>query len=342
MNGRIDSKTIMDAAQRAASWLTSQQAPDGRYGEEDDLNAYYKSPYPLRIAGQPAAASRCLGYVIRRYMTPDGDFFNSPAERTAGTYTRYYCQIYPNFWLLRAACVLNRFDLAQRVFAFLLTCQDEATGGAYYEVDRASGLLDSNSTACLCLAGLMCGDIRVAARAGDALLHWKGLQNADDRFYLRWRPGGDIQTAFDDDKALYYVVDATQNGQFYWQAGLPLAALAKLYLVTREGKYLSGSVGLYDYLLSCQPDVVASLPVGKLGWGSAILYGITGDRRYLDTNRRITAYYLDTQHRDGYWLSPVHETIETQPLNLTTDLTGEFCAWLLDYTAELENGSPAI
>lgn len=331
----IDTKTMLDAARRGIGWLVSQQSENGAYGSEDDINAYYKSPYPLRIAGEPAASARCFDHIVKRYMTGAGDFMNGPSERAAGTYTRLYCQIYPNFWLLRAACVLNRFDTAQRINEFLLTCQDEDTGGAYYEVNRDSGLLDSNSTACLCLAGLMCGNITQAKRAGDALVCWKDAQQSEDRMYLRWQPRGGMQTSFAEDKALYYVVDSKRDGQYYWQVGLPLAALAKLHLVTGLERYLDCSVALYDFLISCRPDVTASPPVGKLGWGSAILYRITGDARYLRTNQQITQYYLDTQHADGYWLSPAYETVEAQPLKLTTDLTSEFSSWLLDYMAEL-------
>lgn len=333
----VQSRSILKAAQRGVKWLIAQQRPDGRYGEEDDLNAYYKSPYPLRISGQSEAAARCLNYVVRRYMTADGDFRNSPAERTAGTYTRLWCQIYPNFWSLRAASALNRYELALKIYSCLRTCQDQATGGMYYEVDRKSGLLDSNSTACLCLGALICGDVPTARAAAEALLKWQELQTDPQRYYLRWSPASVLQTEFNKEQALYWVVDAAKPAQYYWQVGLPLAALAKLYLVTEDRKYLTGSVALYDFLLSCQPDVVRSPPVGKLGWGSAILYKISGDKRYLKTNRRITEYYLDTQHPEGYWLSPAYQTIENQPLKLTTDLTSEFSAWLFDYLAELES-----
>ncbi|MHB1455338.1 MAG: hypothetical protein ACYC0V_00325 [Armatimonadota bacterium] len=331
----IDSKIVIEAARKAALWMISQQGPDGRYGTEADLNAYYKSPYPLRIAGEPTAAARCMDYTVERFMTSDGDFMNSPSERTAGTYTRYYCQIYANFWMLRAACALNRFDLAQRIFGLLMSCQDQATGGAYYEVDRKSGVLDSNSTACLCIAGMMFGNQDMAVKAGDVLLKWIAIQPTADRFYLRWRPSGGSVIDFDESESLYYIVDTKKSAQYYWQVGLPQAALAKLYQVTAQEKYLAGSIALYNFLMSCQPDVIASPPVGKLGWGSAILYRATSDTRYLETNREITQYYLDIQHKDGYWLAPAYKSIEEQPLKLSTDITAEFCAWLLDYMAEL-------
>lgn len=326
---------IMDAARRGVSWLISKQNAEGQFGSEDDVNAYYKDAYPLRIAGEPAAAAKCMNYSVKHFMTEEGDFMNSRTQRSAGSYTRYYCQIYPNFWFLRGACALNRFDLAQRIFGFLKTCQDETTGGAYYEVDRKSGLLDSNSTACICLGGQMCGDLNVAAKAGDAMLAWAHMQKDPNRYYLRWQPKGALQTGFDEDKSLYYVVDAEKTGQYYWQVGLPLVALAKLYTVTKDANYLKGAVKIYDFLMSCQPDVVASSPVGKLGWGSAILFNITGDSRYKETNRKITEYIMSKQNPDGYWLAPTYKTVNDQPLRITTDLTGEFSAWLLDFLTEL-------
>ncbi|MCU0483260.1 MAG: hypothetical protein MUC54_03160 [Chloroflexi bacterium] len=329
------SRIVLAAAQRGIAWLVARQNPDGTYGGEDDLNAYYKSPYPLRAGGEPASAARCMDHVARRYLTSDGDFMNAPDQRTAGTYTRLWCQVYPNFWLLRAAHAMSRHALAGRIYRFMLTCQDSATGGSYFEVDRRSGLLDSNSTACLVLGGLMGGDVATARRAGDALLGWRSIQDDPSRFYLRWAPGGEARTEFADAESLYWVVDANRPAQAYWQVGLPQAALAKLYEVTEQPAYLEGSIALYDFLSSCQPDAVAAPTVGKLGWGSALLHRITGDERYLRTNRQITDYYLQTQHADGYWLSPAHASIETQPLKLTIDLTAEFSSWLLDYLNEL-------
>ena len=339
MSSAISSTSVLEAMRAGARWLASHQREDGRFGDEEDINGYYKCAYSLRVAGEPAASGRCLDRIVSRYMTSDGDFMNDtadPGHRTVGNYTARFCQIYPNFWILRAACVLNRFDVADKVFSFLLTCQDEASGGVYYQVNRESGLFESNATACVCVSGLLRGRLDIAKKAADALLRWKGLQKDAERFYIRWNPGDGLRTAeFDEADKKFFVVDSTQAAQLYWLVGLPMAALAKLYQVVGERKYLECSIALYDFLMSCNPDVFGSPPIGKLGWGSAILYRITGDTRYLETNRKITRYYLDTQHKDGYWLAPAYKTVEEQPLKQTTDWTGEFCAWLSDYQAEL-------
>ena len=223
----------------------------------------------------------------------------------------------------------------KKVFGFLRTCRDEATGGVYYQVNRESGLFESNATACLCLAGLMRGRLEVAKKSADSLLQWKGLQKDERRFYIRWNSFDGLRTECDEADRKFFVVDSTQEAQLYWLIGLPMAALAKLYQVVGERKYLECSIALYDFLVSCRPDVFGSPPIGKLGWGAAVLYRITGDTRYLETNQKITRYYLDTQHKDGYWLAPAYETVEAQPLKQTTDWTSEFCAWLSDYLAEL-------
>ncbi len=80
---------IMDAARRGVSWLISKQNAEGQFGSEDDVNAYYKDAYPLRIAGEPAAAAKCMNYSVKHFMTEEGDFMNSRTQRSAGSYTRY-------------------------------------------------------------------------------------------------------------------------------------------------------------------------------------------------------------------------------------------------------------
>ena len=42
-------------------------------------------------------------------------------------------------------------------------------------------------------------------------------------------------------------------------------------------------------------------PVCKSGWGSSLLYQVTGDREYRDWTVRMGDWFADTQSADGSW-----------------------------------------
>ena len=43
---------------------------------------------------------------------------------------------------------------------------------------------------------------------------------------------------------------------------------------------------------------------GKAGWGSSMLYRITGDKKYLKTALSQMEFILSSQHKDGFMLGP--------------------------------------
>ena len=121
----INGEQLLEAAHKAGKWLASRQTeignfignekPDGNgiYPDTHDVGCYYKSAHFLHAVGQRVAATKLMNYVVDSFMSPQGDFFNTPENRTSGSYTPTYCQPYPNLWLMRAASDMNRFDLAQ-------------------------------------------------------------------------------------------------------------------------------------------------------------------------------------------------------------------------------------
>ena len=117
------------------------------FPDTDDIGCYYKSIYSLRASGQSAAAARMLAYVVKRFRSPEGDYFNSPAVRSSGSYGPVYCQLYQNVWLMRGAGALYWFGLAQEMLHFINTQREPQSGGYYTHVNSTTGIMDSNSIA---------------------------------------------------------------------------------------------------------------------------------------------------------------------------------------------------
>jgi len=347
----IEPQDLLDAAHKAAAWLVAHQTEqgnyvgketpteDGTYPDADDLGCYYKSFYSLRVAGETVGAARGLTYVIKRFMTADGDFVNSPTERTKGSYTPLFSQLYPNTWITRAFVMMGWFGYARRAWNCLLRYRDPETGGFFATVTPKTNMIDSNVTGVGgVLCGMMMGEMDKAVQSGDFLLKMIEAQPDPKRMYTRWELGKGLATDVSgvDEKALiYHYIDAEQPKQAYWPWAMPMANLALLYDHTGNKRFLDGAMRVYEFLCSCHPHAFSWTTSGKSGWGSAILYCLTGDPRCKKTALMEMEFILSLQQPEGAMLFPGTESIEAQATRTTYDLTGEYTAWLADTAAEL-------
>ena len=347
---KIKSEHLLIAARKSSAWLVSQQTEKGNlkgreepdeneiYPDTDDLGCYYKSCYFLRIAGESIAASKGLKYVVERFMTPDGDFINSPTVRSSGSWSPRFCQLYPNAWLLRAAVAFQWIGLSQKILRFLLRHRDLTTGGFYESVTPSTSVVDSCSTGIGTWCCLMCGELDLAVKSGDFLLKMFAAQPDSTKLYTRWKSGEGLLTdtsyVLDIDKQWHFI-DAKLPKQPYWVWAWPMDAFIGLYDCTGEERFLKGAIKIYDFFTSCHPHAFHFTTAGKSGWGSSMLYRITSDKRYFRTALSQMEFILSTQHKDGYILGPGVKNIEEQATRTTYDLTADFSTWLVDVCIEI-------
>lgn len=309
------STDMLKAARKAGAWLAAQQTekgnyignekPDkeGNYSDTDDLGCYYKSIYPLRMIGETVAAAKGMNFVISRFMSPEGDFFNTESNRTSGSYTPNFCQLYPNMWLMRGAVSMRWYRLYRQILAFLFKYRDVETGGFYATVTPPTDVIDSNATGLGALCCLMGGEVKTAVQSADFILKILKEQPLADRLYTRWEKEKGFQTDVSnvEEKALkYYYIDIREPAQAYWCWAWPMNGLIALYEYTNEERFLAGAVKIYDFLASCHPNVFGYATAGKGGWGSSMLYRITGDRRYLKSALSQMEWIINHQHKTSY------------------------------------------
>ncbi len=349
MTTLITSSQLEQAAKRATAWLASQltdmgnyrgkeqPTADGIYPDTDDIGCYYKSIYTLRATGQSAAAARCLSYVVKRFRSPEGDYFNTPTVRSSGSYGPVFCQLYQNAWLMRGAAALYWFGLAQEMLRFINTQREPQFGGYYSQVNSSTGFMDSNSIAVGAYCCIFGGEYSLAKRSCDLLLHM--LDNQPDAGILWSRCTGDGTLVTDlsgvEEKNHHYVrVSATDPKQAYWIWGWPMNELIGVYELCGETKYLDAAVRIFDFLAACHPHAFSFTTSGKNAWGAAKLFRLTGDARYRDAAMRQMQYILDHQHADGYMLGEGVVDESGQPMRTTLDFTADFTSWLIDNAAE--------
>ncbi len=339
----------MAAGRKAGAWLAAHQTPKGDYvGREpqmanglypdvDDLACYYKSVYPLRIAGESVAAARMLQHVVDRFMQPNGDLVNSPTQRTSGSYTPNFCQLYPNMWIVRGANALRWYDVQKKLVDFIFQHRCPKTGGFFATVTPPTRVIDANATGVGVMISIHAGRLEAARQTCDLLLRMIDEQPDSTRMYFRYVPGQGFETDFEGKDEKYRwncYVDSKKDKQAYWPWAMPMANLANTGAITGERKYLDGAIRIFDFLSSCNEDAFRHVTAGKCGWGAAILYRLTGDRRYRDRAVSQMEFLLSVQHAEGYMMGLGTKDQSEQTARITYDYTGEWASWLIDTACE--------
>ncbi|MEW6755456.1 MAG: beta-L-arabinofuranosidase domain-containing protein [Candidatus Latescibacterota bacterium] len=346
---QLDSSHLEAAAHKATAWLAAQmtqmgnyrgrepRGDDGVYPDTDDIGCYYKSIYALRATGQSAAAARGMGYVVQRFRSDAGDFYNTPTVRSSGSYGPYFCQMYQNSWLMRGASALHWFGLARDILRFMNTQRDPQSGGYFSHVNTQTGIMDSNSVAVGAYCCILGGQVEMARQSCDLLVRLLGAQRDPGILWSRCRRDGTLVTDLDgvEKKNWRYVrIAADEPEQAYWIWAWPMNALIAAHEMTDEPRYLDAAVRIFDFLASCHPHAFGFTTSGKNAWGAAKLYRLTGERRYLDKSLLQMQYILDHQHAEGYMLGEGVQDESGQPRRTTFDYTADFASWLIDNAAE--------
>ena len=129
-------------------------------------------------------------------------------------------------------------------------------------------------------------------------------------------------------------VDATKPKQIYYNPGIAMIFLTRLYMATLEAKYLSTASEIFEFTLRCADDAYRTPPSGKSGLGCALLYDITGDIRARDKAIELADYLVEIQHPDGAWGFTLNDAFET-----LVDITAEFTVFTTEIAAILASAT---
>jgi hypothetical protein len=288
------------------------------------------------MTGQPAAAQRTLNHVQKQFMTAEGDFL--PRKHHSLTEVHY---LYPNAYFIIGSMIASRYEIAMTGLNFLLGNQDPQHGG-FYSLRRHSGEKSPADTISAGAAGLAClatGRIGVARRVADFLAHMIELQpDPKQRFFFTIEGAGKLNTELvDEGRAFFRVIDTNSKNQCLYAMGLPFAFLVRLAEATRESRYRELAHWYFDFQSRCQ-DPWNNISSGKSGWACAMLYRITGERRYRDIAIYTANNILSMQNPDGSWGSLWKRHFQPGKRGLRNsdfDLTAEFVLWLSVISANI-------
>lgn len=151
----------------------------------------------------------------------------------------------------------------------------------------------------------------------------------DDRLYLRKTWDGKLYHIFPPHMATEFMVEFQTPDQMVWYFGAAMAGLGYLYNATKETRWLDLAERIFGLTKKCRPEIYTMLTSAKIGWGSSVLYTITGKQEYADTIIKVADYVVDTQENEGGWVRyPLFPDWDHQPPVLGVDVSLERTIWL--------------
>jgi len=317
----------LDAArQRGIDYLHGQQRDDGAVGvpETDGLGPYYKTLWAFASAGAHEAGNRLATWVATSLLTPEGDLAG-PCR--GPVHDNNYP--YPAAWIAVGAHKLGRYDVSLPVVRFMRRLQHPATGGFRLQRDREDAVQDVLNAGQAGNALLAAGDIDAALRAGAFLRTvWDAQPRPEEELFFVFKPGAGLRTEFPPERQRLHSIRIDAPRQPYFNSGMAAAFLARLTMATGDAAWAELGKRYLEISFHVLDEMYETAQVGKVGWGAALLYAVTGEQRYRAHAERVGEALLAQQDASGGWDNTGGYVSDA----MRTEVTAEF-AVLLDEMA---------
>ena len=104
-----------------------------------------------------------------------------------------------------------------------------------------------------------------------------------------------------------------------FRSGIAGGFLARLHMATGEERWLKLSKEYMRLAEGASDYLFGILRAGKTGWCAALLYTLTGERKYRDMAIRVGDALVALQSKQGFW-SEVDRRTDTPANNLTAEM----------------------
>ena len=284
---------------RAVDYILEHANPDGSYGPVEDGFYFYRLPWTFLVAGETRAALGICGWVRENMLTDEGDF-----DRGLRKLTDAYA--YRNATFIYGAHMARQYDLSVGCMPFLLSLQDPSSGGFANDLteDGPSDTMDVPYTVGSGLACIATGNMDAALEVYGYLVSlWQQQDELPDRLYYNMsRSTQKVVREFPPEERRWHVVVAQDPVPQRWTVGgIASAFLSRLYMSDPNPDYISLARQYMKFSMESTEGQFEFAPVCKSGWGSSLLYQVTGDPQYRDWTVRMGDWFADTQSADGSW-----------------------------------------
>lgn len=308
---------LLHARDRGVDYLLRHQRDDGAVGEPEKEGAgpYYKALWAFAAAGRSEQGSRLATWLARHVLTEEGDFAGELRGR--GLDSAYS---YANAWLTIGAHKLGRFDISRRAMEFLLLLQHAEDGGFRIKRDDETAPQDVLCSAQGGNACLFTGHLAEAKNVGRFLRTvWEAQPHPERELFFVYKPGQGLRTEFEDARQQMHSIRVDRPRQRYFNAGIAAAFLARLTMATGDRAWVDLGRQYLGITFNVLDEMYETAQVGKVGWGAALVFGVTGEDRMLALAERVGEALLAQQTDTGGWDNTGGYTTEAVRIEVTCE-----------------------
>lgn len=323
-----------NAARRTSQWAAALIDDEGFRGCRDYILGYYKAVCGLLATGHAMEAGHIMHVIERRFFR-DGDFHPLETDHTPA-----YMNSYFNGWFTFGALKIGAYHVTGPALDRLERSIHSKFHGVPDSLDieptrREYDCASACSAANALLAG---GRVAAAVRIGEFLkTMFEGQDAEGNRVLFRADARGElIDPALRELPkgalpAAHYVVDVSKPDQVYWMFGFAVRTFAQLFQATGEPRWLDAAERIGGWLGRCDSDLTRHITNGKVGWGAADMYAVTGDVRWRKLALDIATWLIEVQGDDGIWVRrPQFASSAAQPLPVSLDTSIERMYYMLE------------
>ena len=200
----------------------------------------------------------------------------------------------------------RQYDLSYGCMPFLLSLQDPISGGFAndFTVNGPGDTMDIPYTMGAGLACIATGHLNEARKVYRYLEKIYAQQDdLPNRFYYNFsKTTQEVIREFAEEDRFWNVVVAQEPIMQRWTVGgIASAFLSRLYMSDPQPKYIELARKYMRFSMDSTDGQFEFPPVCKSGWGSSLLYQVTGDTQYRDWSIRMGNWFAETQSSDGSW-----------------------------------------
>ena len=288
-----------EVKRKGVEFLLDNMNPDGSGGPVEEGFFFYRLPWTFTVAGETEAALKVCAWVRENMLTAEGDF-----DRGLRVNTDAYA--YRNGTFIYGAHMARQYDLSYGCMPFLLSLQDPSSGGFANDM-TAQGPGDIMDVPYTVGAGLACiatGHLDQARKVFGYLTSvWEQQGELPDRLYYSYsRDAQKVVREFPPEDRFWHVVVSQEPVKQRWTVGgIASAFLCRLHMADPRAEYIDLARQYMRFSMESTEGQFEFAPVCKSGWGSALLYQVTGEAQYGDWTTRMGDWFADTQSEDGSW-----------------------------------------
>ena len=322
---------LSESLEAGCSWLRSMMDERGSIQGSDQASLYYKVPASLAINGAFQSAFSGLTWIASRFLGDRGQLAIPPeqeASRRTNTYDRG--------WLVWAADMCGRYDIAFPLAEDILAYQDPGTGG-FLDTEAAlssgEGIQHAMTAGFAGLGLLATRHLAEARQTAGFLMDLLDLQpHPEEGIYLALECKSDGIRKLLLERTSSDYVDRGGLKQRPARLGPVQVLLVRLYRLTKEDDYLEAAKKYTDVILTGREGIYDCVEAHKYLWGLTELYQVMPDNRYREAARRIASYLIQHQQPDGqWWGDAVGGAGEDQSLDLRLNTTCNALVGLAHY-----------